>query len=149
VDSDAAVIRRLVTGYPQVLENGCGCDTPAQVVRRIQLCRLVVTGSYHAAVFALAQGISAIGLARSSYYLQKFQGLADQFGRGCHVVHLGDPALPATFARTADEAWSAAEHLRPQLLAAAAHQIELSRAAYARLRTLVAARSKPPASSGR
>ena len=52
-----------------------------RLIEQISRCRLVIVGSYHAAVFALAQGVSAIGLAGNAYYLQKFEGLAaNQFG---------------------------------------------------------------------
>ena len=30
--------------------------------------RLVITGSYHAGVFALAQGVPVLALAKSAYY---------------------------------------------------------------------------------
>lgn len=46
----------------------------------IDRCRLVVTGSYHLAVFAAARGIPSVVLVRSDYYALKFEGLAHQFG---------------------------------------------------------------------
>ena len=49
-------------------------------ITTIARCRLVVTGSYHAALFALSMGVPAIGIATSRYYEDKFLGLADQFG---------------------------------------------------------------------
>ena len=56
-----------------------GPDTALGIAERIGRCRVVVTGSYHAAVFALAQGIPAVGLTQSAYYDVKFEGLRDQF----------------------------------------------------------------------
>jgi polysaccharide pyruvyl transferase WcaK-like protein len=108
-------------------------DTPSGVIRRIGGCRVLVTGSYHAAVFALAQGISVVGLAKSPYYAQKFLGLADLFGTGCKVVFLGDEAFRERLAPAIDSAWVAADCLRPSLLEAAERQIELSRASYRRV----------------
>src|SRR5262249_52859406 len=49
-------------------------------------CRVVLTGSYHAAVFALSQGIPAVCVVASEYYRQKFNGLAALFNSGCMVV---------------------------------------------------------------
>ena len=44
-------------------------DSPMQMIRKIQRCRLIVTGSYHPAVFALAKGIPAIALVKSVTYI--------------------------------------------------------------------------------
>ena len=74
---DGAVNAALL-GTPNELAEEVG--TPRDVVELIGRCRAVVTGSYHAAVFALAQGIPAVGLTASAYYDAKFVGLADQFG---------------------------------------------------------------------
>ena len=109
-----------------------GLDTPLTVIRRVGECRVVVTGSYHAGVFALSQGIPVVGLSRSDYYTDKFLGLADQFGSGCRLVPLDEPldeALPARII----ELWREAEALRPDLLAAASRQVEEGREAYALL----------------
>jgi colanic acid/amylovoran biosynthesis protein len=90
---------------------------------------VVVAGSYHAGVFALAGGVPVVGLARSAYYVDKFRGLADQFGHGCEVVLLKDEEDGAI--ETAIEyLWQAAEDLRPHLLAAAADQIAAGHRAY-------------------
>jgi len=117
-----------------------GCN-PEAVIRQIQRCRLLVTGSYHAGVFALACGIPVIGLARAPYYVDKFQGLAALYGEGCQVVLLDDPdfarALEAEIARL----WGAAEAMRPPLLAEAARQIRLGQDAYRRIRAEFSTRS--------
>lgn len=44
------------------------------IIHRIAKCRVVITGSYHAALFALSQGIQVIGLTASKYYDNKFLG---------------------------------------------------------------------------
>ena len=59
-----------------------------KVIKQTARCRVVVTGAYHAAVFALAQGIPVVCLSNSPYYLAKFQGLEDLFGSGCTIVTL-------------------------------------------------------------
>jgi colanic acid/amylovoran biosynthesis protein len=104
-----------------------------QAIERIQQCRMVITGSYHAGVFALAQGISVVGLAANAYYLWKFRGLAHQFGEGCAVVALNEPGAFDLLERLIESTWSGAERLRPALLAAAERQVGQSRAAYQRV----------------
>jgi colanic acid/amylovoran biosynthesis protein len=117
--------------------------TPLHIVERIGRCRAVVTGSYHAAVFALAQGIPAVGLTASAYYDAKFVGLADQFGgSGVWVVRLDDVDLSARLAWAVDEAWEHTDEVRTGLLERAASQVESGREAYRRLRDLVAARAE-------
>lgn len=112
-------------------------DTPLSIIRQVGQCRVVVTGSYHAGVFALAQGIPIVALVRSPYYAGKFWGLAHQFGDGCDVLDLDDVDFARHLIRAIDHAWRSAPRLRANLLAAAKRQIARSRAAYARLQSLV------------
>src|SRR5262249_45763046 len=56
--SDPEAIAQLLPGIPTA-----PVDTPEVLFGRVSRCRVVVTGSYHAAVFALAQGIPAVVLA--------------------------------------------------------------------------------------
>ena len=65
---DVETLRALLAG---VDDGGASLDTPRQVIERIAECRVMVTGSYHGAVFALAQGIPVVALARSPYYVAK------------------------------------------------------------------------------
>lgn len=114
-------------------------DRPAQVIAQISECRIIVTGSYHAAVFALAQGIPSVCLAKSTYYINKFLGLADQFGAGCEVLFLNDAEIGTKLACAIAHAWNSAESVRPQLLAAAQRQAAAGQRAYERLFHLVSA----------
>jgi polysaccharide pyruvyl transferase WcaK-like protein len=139
-EEDAATIRRLVGGYEAVLDEGFSIDTPQAVVEQIKRCRVVVTGSYHAGVFALACGIPVVGLARSTYYLDKFFGLAEQFGCGCEVVILDDADVPDRIDAAIRRLWAEAEELRADLRTAAERQIAEGRAAYQHLRSLVGRR---------
>lgn len=100
---------------------------PTSAIAAAGRCQVVVTGSYHAAVFALAQGVPAVGVAASPYYLAKFEGLRERFGPGVTVVP--DPA-PATVRTALERLWEAAPTLRPALLAAAARQIDAAWGAY-------------------
>jgi polysaccharide pyruvyl transferase WcaK-like protein len=138
-EADGAVIAGLLGAQDGLAEE---VATPLAVVERIGRCRAVVTGSYHAAVFALAQGIPAVGLTGSAYYDAKFVGLADQFGdSGLWIVSLDQPDLSARLAGAVDEAWACADDVRSRLLKCAAGQVESGRRAYRRLPGLMAARA--------
>ena len=137
LDSDPKAIRQLIAGYDDASDGGESIDTPLKVIEQIGRCRIVVTGSYHAAVFALSQGIPVVGLAKSAYYVNKFLGLADQFGTGCEVIFLQDKQLREKLITGIDTAWRSAEQVKPQLIEAAERQIVLSRAAYQRIYDLV------------
>ena len=103
----------------------------------MQRCRLVITGSYHAGVFALANGIPVLGIAGSSYYVDKFEGLADMFGKGCRVLRVGADDCAEELRSAAEELWGNAEETRPGLLAAAERQIASGRATYEKIADLV------------
>jgi colanic acid/amylovoran biosynthesis protein len=111
-------------------------DLP-ELLRRIGECRVVVTGSYHAGVFALAQGIPVVAIAQSAYYRDKFHGLAGQFGAGCRVLRPDDGQFPGQLREAIDRAWNEVETLRETLLLAAEAQVRASQAAYAGLPALI------------
>ena len=116
--------------------SGPAPSDPAGVIALARRCRVVVTGSYHAAVFALGQGIPAVCLAASPYYELKFGGLRGMFGRWCEVVQLGAPDAfdqVRTLVARAHHAWPAP---RRELVAAAGLQVEAGVAAYKRLAAL-------------
>jgi polysaccharide pyruvyl transferase WcaK-like protein len=141
-EEDAQVIRQLLQGNNNVMAIGyTRFSDPLQIIKNTGWCRLVVTGVYHAAVFALAQGIPVVGLARSMTYKEKLLGLADEFGSGCQVIFLDQARLQEKLTATIETAWQAAEDLRPQLLEVTARQIELGHSAYRRMYQLV--ESKP------
>jgi polysaccharide pyruvyl transferase WcaK-like protein len=112
-------------------------DPPIEIIRKVGKCRLVVAGTFHAVVFALAQGIPAIGLAKSEMYMEKFLGLIDQFGPGIQVVNLDDNQLQERLENAINSAWYSAEQIRPQLLEAARVQILRGHSAYHKLYQLV------------
>jgi colanic acid/amylovoran biosynthesis protein len=131
--NDPRTIRQLLAGYDDASDGGATTTTPDAVIRAAGRCRVVVTGAYHAAVFALSQGIPAICLGRSAYYLDKFRGLRDQFGAGCRILDLDDPDLAQTLCVALISAWEGAESLRDPLLTVAERQVEAGRLAYGRL----------------
>jgi polysaccharide pyruvyl transferase WcaK-like protein len=137
--SDSMAIQRLLQGYDDAIDDGWSLDTPLQVIQQVGRCRVVVTGSYHAGVFALSQGIPVISLVKSQYYADKFLGLADQFSVGCEVLRLDDPQVAQNLSSSIHHAWIQAEQLRPQILAAAERQIKLGYQAYQQVYQLVGA----------
>lgn len=138
--SDVAATEELISGPWAVGGTGGESCDPRALIERVGKCRVVVTGSYHAAVFALSQGIQAVCLANSEYYEVKFRGLADQFGEGVEVLSLSDNLFGQKLVQTTLNAWGRAESLRPRLLSAAERQVSAGRAAYERLRAIVEAR---------
>jgi colanic acid/amylovoran biosynthesis protein len=122
--------------------NAKGPRTPADLLTLLPDCRIVVSGSYHAAVFALAMGIPAVTIAASDYYVQKFRGLHGQFGAACRVECTSHPSFYRRLAMAIDDAWRSAHAARAHLLHAAAHQLHSCDAAYQRLFELVDARQK-------
>jgi polysaccharide pyruvyl transferase WcaK-like protein len=140
--SDVEVLGRLLKGYSDGSDSGQTLDSPREVIEKINSCRIVVTGSYHSAVFALSQGTPVVALSNSAYYKHKFLGLSEQFGRGCKVLFLDDGNLAQKLAARIDATWRSAEQLRPQLLASAQAQIVQSNSAYQRAYELVEQRKR-------
>jgi len=87
-EADVESIRYLMDVNDDSFGDGSPPEVLDTVIRQVQKCRLVITGSYHAGVFALANGIPTIGLAKSAYYIDKFMGLSALFGPGCETVLL-------------------------------------------------------------
>lgn len=129
---DHEVIRTLLAGYDDESDGGATLDTPLGVIAQAARCRVVVTGAYHAAVFALSQGVPVVAVAQSELYVQKFAGLADQFGGGggCTTVRPGSASFPAELESAIASAWDASPQLRAPLRKAAAEQVALAREAY-------------------
>jgi colanic acid/amylovoran biosynthesis protein len=120
--------------------------TPQDLLSATASCRAVVTGSYHAAVFALAQGVPAVCLAASSYYHGKFAGLAGQFGDACLVVPAGPPGLPARLGSAVERAWQLPAASRAGATATALRLRDAGRDAYRAFRQAaeVPGRVQPP-----
>ena len=136
--SDGAVAETLISGPWASGFGEEGPGEPRAIINRIGRCRVVLTGSYHVAVFALSQGIPAVCLANSEYYEVKFRGLADQFGAGVEVLSPSDGRFRQELIEKILAAWARAEVWRPRLLRAAERQILEGRTAYERLREMVA-----------
>ncbi len=124
---DSDVLRTLLTDQG---DGGTELDSPAKVITQVGRCRVVVTGAYHAAVFALAQGIPVVFLAQSEYYRRKYQGLVDRFSIGCELVPLDGQQLATRLRLAVLTAWERAPADRTLLRRAAEGQIELGWEAY-------------------
>jgi polysaccharide pyruvyl transferase WcaK-like protein len=130
-------ISALLAGLDPHSDGGASLDSPMKVIRQAGRCRVVVTGAYHAAVFALSQGIPVVGLARSAYFIDKIQGLANQFGLGCETVILDRPDAGRTLVEAIERAWRSADDVHGPLLEAARRQITAGHGAYDRVKDLV------------
>lgn len=119
-----------------------GSDGPEAAMRLAHRCRVVVTGSYHSAVFALANGAPAVGLAGSRYYEDKFKGLSALFGDACRTVMIDEPDLAGRLERTTEHLFARADELRPSILKEVERQIALGRAAFSRLADGAEARAR-------
>jgi colanic acid/amylovoran biosynthesis protein len=129
VDGDLDALRALLhperSGADIVLHD---LATPEALITAAAGCRVIVTGSYHAAVFGLARGVPAVCLTRSSYYDAKFPGL----GR-CSPA----PASSSLTSRTWPPGWAVrstgvapARQARDDARKAAAGQRQAGREAY-------------------
>ena len=132
--NDHVTIKQLLHGFDDRSDGGLTLDTPLKVIEQAGRCRIVITGAYHAAVFALSQGIPVVGLSASDDYSAKFLGLQDQFGLGCETVSLGAQDASERLAAAAERAWQSAEKVRLPLQEAARRQVALSQGAYERIR---------------
>jgi colanic acid/amylovoran biosynthesis protein len=135
-DSDFKTASELISGHEDA---SCGAPvmTPLDVIQRIGRCRIMMTGSYHGAVFALGQGIPTIAVAKSPYYLGKFKGLQEQFGDGCQLIDWSNRVDSDELTSAIYRAWISAVDLRPTLLKVAEEQIQMATDAYSKLQASV------------
>jgi colanic acid/amylovoran biosynthesis protein len=135
-NADAAAIRNLISSDEFPSDGGASIATPLELVEQVSRCRVVITGSYHAGVFALSQGIPVVGLAASPYYFAKFEGLATQFDGGCNIVDLRELDLENLLSEAVNKAWATSDDNRAILLADAQKQVGKSLQAYERVYAL-------------
>ena len=127
----------LLAGFPDVVPPLGRFASARSLSRRIGRCRIIVTGAYHVAVFALSQGIPVVGLSTSRYYDDKFEGLAAMFDAGLELVRLDGEDFDDRLRGAMRSTWLRAPELRAGLLGRAVNQIEASRAAFDRAAQLV------------
>ncbi len=142
-DSDASVAARIIDGLGHARTGSAVPATVGALIDRVSECRLVVTGSYHCAVFALSQGIPSVCVHNCEYYALKFRGLADRFETGCVVIDRSDAAFHDQLRDAILQCWATADELRPKLLRAAEKQVEAGCQAYDTLCAIIAAECNP------
>lgn len=130
-ESDVKTLEQMPTSIGRLSVNDC--LSPDNTVHRIGTCRVVITGSYHAAVFALGQGVSVVGLAANRYYQSKFEGLRKLFGEACSIVALDATDFEARIQKHVHERWRAAPDCRQMLRRATTEQVAACNEAYAKL----------------
>ena len=143
-DDDAAALGTLA---PELKGGSHELENPREFRQRIARCRLVLTGSYHAAVFALAQGIPAVGLVFSPYYEAKFKGLQDLFGAGSRYVDGRQRGWDLQLEMVTTDLWTNARYWEEELVRSARRQSAMAKAAYQELQTMVEGKGAiaPPA----
>jgi len=105
---------------------------PSALIRQINRCRIVITGSYHAAVFSLAHGIPVVALVGSDYYEAKFTGLANQFEGGCKIIHFDSKNLLESLRIAIEKSLQFQGEFENTLVEKAKVQVELSKTAWER-----------------
>jgi len=113
-----------------------GPESPQAIYSETTRCRIVITGAYHAAVFALAQGIPTVCISGTGYYAAKFRGLRELFGDGCEIVFLEENDSTSSLIHSLEKAWNLSVDLRNALQEKACKQIQASRDAYRRVAEL-------------
>jgi colanic acid/amylovoran biosynthesis protein len=136
-ESDVDTIGDLIGGYDGPSATFPESSMPNTIIEQLHHCRILVCGSYHAAVFACSCGIPSVCLTNSSYYDAKFGGLAALFGDGCDVISLREPDFALRLREAIRRNWTEAERLRPFLLQRAEAQIAAGYAAYQRIHDLI------------
>jgi polysaccharide pyruvyl transferase WcaK-like protein len=77
----------------------------------IKVCSALITHTYHAAIFALENGIPTLLVARTKYYRQKGEALRTSFGIPVPIIarsNLSADAIAEGFASMAQAPWSKA-----------------------------------------
>jgi polysaccharide pyruvyl transferase WcaK-like protein len=127
----------LLDGYPGAVPPLGRFAGARALSRQVGRCRIIVTGAYHVAVFALSQGISVVGLSTSRYYDDKFTGLSSMFGAGIETVRLDEGDMEDRLRAAIRRKWVDAPEVRSTLLARAEDQTRASRAVFDRVAGLV------------
>jgi colanic acid/amylovoran biosynthesis protein len=135
---DQRPLKIILQGLDDLSDGGASLESPIQIINEIGRCRVLLTFAYHAAVFALSQGIPVVALAKSRYFVEKFQGLRDMFGDGVEIIYLDHPDAMNRVEGVIESVWKSAESLRAPLQKAALRQVELSMDAYKKAKEIVA-----------
>ena len=115
-------------------------STPQELAQTAQRCRVVVTSSYHAAVYGLAAGAAVVCLVGHDYYEAKFSGLCALFPTTATIVRLDREDALTELAAQVRRSWLVADDQREQAWQAARAQVARSRELYKAFQDKVEAR---------
>jgi polysaccharide pyruvyl transferase WcaK-like protein len=137
-DADLTAIREMFgCCQPDTGVIGEDLATPQDLADAAARCRAIVTGSYHAAVFGLAQGVPTVCVTKSSYYDGKFNGLSALFPGTCFVISLDSADFGDRLRASIRQAWQLPVPLRVSARDAALELRDAGRAVYAQFRVAV------------
>jgi polysaccharide pyruvyl transferase WcaK-like protein len=91
-------------------------------------CRVVVSGSHHAAVFALGLGVPVLMVGASAHYLRKLRSLEPFFGSAARVVDLAASSASAEIGAALGELWQTPAWKRADLRRVARWHMEKGQA---------------------
>jgi polysaccharide pyruvyl transferase WcaK-like protein len=135
INGDRAIIKSILDGYakcePDIVED------PQSLTQQLAKCRVLLTGSYHAGVFALSQGVPIVCIENSDYYKYKWEGLRHQFGGGVSIVTLSNPRWRELLGAELEKAWKSFGHVHAILRKRAAGQVHEGRQAYQSAKAIV------------
>jgi colanic acid/amylovoran biosynthesis protein len=138
VEGDGIAIQELsrrTDGSVKILTSDAA--NPADLAADAARCRIIVTGSYHAAVFGLAQGIPTVCLTKSAYYDGKFSGLQSLFPSACFTVSLAAEDFANHLSNAINDAWDLPIHARSAARESALAQCAAGRRVYKQFRESV------------
>jgi polysaccharide pyruvyl transferase WcaK-like protein len=138
VNADVVALRSLVRrkdSFTDIVLDDIA--TPEALVGATAKCRAIVTGSYHAAVFGVAQGVPVVCLTKSRYYDAKFGGLQSQFPGACFVVSLDAPDYASRLRAMILQSWHLPVQARAAAKETAARLRDAGREAYTQFRAVV------------
>jgi polysaccharide pyruvyl transferase WcaK-like protein len=132
IESDVASTASVLDGAPIDDLRIESPGTPVELRDVVGSCAVMVTAAYHAAVFALAQGVPVVGVAATPYYRAKLGGLRALFGPAiCQVLTLTDATDYEELSAAIARATTVPEHIRAEAVDQALTQRAVGRTAVA------------------
>ena len=133
--NDETAAFALLKGLPITSDYQTPSD-PRDVVDLAFTCSVTLSGSYHSALFSIAQGVPVIAVQGSPYYAGKFAGLEAMFPGSIQVFDINQ-AQPGDLQRCLDLALATSDSVRRTWVERGNHFRELGRAQYARFVALL------------
>jgi len=124
-DARAARVIAAILGIPTI-----ALPSTRALREAVGACRVVLSTTYHGAVFALAQGAAVVGVYGSSYYREKLVGLVADFPGSMQALDARGASFAALLHDALAAAWQDAPHQRPTLVSQVERWISTSRAAW-------------------